>query len=412
MLLLLKEPFQYETDMGLIKRRLKFMDNSSIYISYVVTEIFCILFSIGIIIKANKNVGTDLQMRHFRGMALFFIAYLLSDCFWALGQGGFIPFNVLMNKITSASGLVAISLLTLGWCMFVLYRIDQNNTKGIKQLKLLHGVVAAFDCIMTILSCLTKFYFYIDKNNVYQLGKGYTIHLILIFIQLFGSGIYSFLLSISNKQVKIRKEYRLPLLFIIIPSVAAVLEGILPLTPIVPLGTFLPILLAFLEIQNSEIYSDALTGLNNRRRMEIFLQDMMHDATENRPFWIHMIDVNDFKQVNDKFGHIVGDKTLQLVADALRNVSEKMHGFCARYGGDEFVLITNSDQSIQESLQNEVNELRSSCADLLPIITVSCGAAKCTSGSITASQLIALADDQLYVQKESYHGKKIKDSNT
>lgn len=382
------------------------MKGSALYTSYIITEIFCILFSIGIIMKANKNVGTDLQMRHFKGMSLFFIIYLMSDCFWALGQGGLIPFDALMNKVTSACGLVAITLLTLGWCMFVLYRIDQNNMKSIRCLKRLHYVVAAVDCVLTVSSCVTSFYFYIDKDNVYQLGKGYTVHLIFIFIQLFGSGIYSFMQSILNKQVKIRKEYRLPLLFIIIPSAAAVLEGILPLTPIVPLGTFLPILLAFLEIQNSEIYSDALTGLNNRRRMEIFLQDMMHDASEEKPFRLHMIDVNDFKQVNDKFGHIVGDKTLQLVADALRNVSERMHGFCARYGGDEFVLISVSNQPIQEPLQKEVNELRARCADLLPMITVSTGSAKCTSGAITASQLIALADEQLYIQKEAYHGKK------
>ena len=53
------------------------MSNTSLYISYVITEIFCILFSVGIIIKANKNVGTQIQMRHFRGMALFFIIYLV-----------------------------------------------------------------------------------------------------------------------------------------------------------------------------------------------------------------------------------------------------------------------------------------------------------------------------------------------
>lgn len=127
------------------------------------------------------------------------------------------------------------------------------------------------------------------------------------------------------------------------------IEGSLPLTPIVPLGTFLPIHLAFLEIQNGEIYSDALTGLNNRRRMEIYLQDKIHNTSEEKPFRIHMIDVNDFKQVNDKFGHIVGDRALQLVADALRNVAGQMHGFCARYGGDEFVLILNEKQKFRKN---------------------------------------------------------------
>lgn len=382
------------------------MNGSAIYISYVITEMFCIFFSIGIIVKANKNVGTDLQMRHFRGMALFFIIYLMSDIFWALGQGGLVPFNTTLNKLANTVGLIAVTLLTLGWCIFVIYRIDQNKSKNMKLLMVMHYAIAAVDCMITIASVFNGFYFYIDEKDIFQFADGYIVHIIFIFIQLFGSGIYSFAQSFSNKQVKLKKEYRLPLLFIIIPSATAILEGILPLSPIVSLGIFLPIHFAFLEIQNSEIYSDALTGLNNRRRMEIFLQDMIHGAMEEKPFRIHMIDVNDFKQVNDKFGHIVGDRTLQLVADALHNVSDKLHGFCARYGGDEFVLIVSEEAEVQEAIQNEVNALRQKCADLIPTISVCTGCATCRSGAITAAQLIAQADEQLYIQKEIFHGRR------
>lgn len=382
------------------------MENSAIYISYVITEMFCIFFSIGIIIKANKNVGTQLQMRHFRGMAMFFIIYLLSDIFWALGQGGLIPFNNTLNKATNAVGLVAVTLLTLGWCIFVIYRIDQNKSNNMKLLKCMHYAVAALDSMIVITSVFTGYYFYIDENGIFQFADGYIFHIVFTFIQLFGSGIYSFAQSFSNKQVKIRKEYRLPLLFIIIPSATAILEGVLPLCPIVSLGIFLPIHFAFLEIQNSEIYSDALTGLNNRRRMEIFLQDMIHNASDEKPFRIYMIDVNDFKQVNDKFGHIVGDRTLQLVADALHNVSDRLHGFCARYGGDEFVLIINGEAQVQEEIQNEVTTMRERCADLIPTISVCTGCAECRSGAITATQLIAQADEQLYIQKEIFHGRR------
>jgi diguanylate cyclase (GGDEF)-like protein len=382
------------------------MNGSAIYISYVITEMFCIFFSIGIIVKANKNVGTDLQMRHFRGMALFFIIYLMSDIFWALGQGGLVPFNTTLNKLANTVGLIAVTLLTLGWCIFVIYRIDQNKSKNMKLLMGMHYAIAAVDCMITIASVFSGFYFYIDEKDIFQFADGYIVHIIFIFIQLFGSGIYSFAQSFSNKQVKLKKEYRLPLLFIIIPSATAILEDILPLSPIVSLGIFLPIHFAFLEIQNSEIYSDALTGLNNRRRMEIFLQDMIHGAMEEKPFRIHMIDVNDFKQVNDKFGHIVGDRTLQLVADALHNVSDKLHGFCARYGGDEFVLIVSDEADVQEAIQNEVNALRQKCADLIPTISVCTGCATCRSGAITAAQLIAQADEQLYIQKEIFHGRR------
>ena len=132
---------------------------------------------------------------------------------------------------------------------------------------------------------------------------------------------------------------------------------------------------------------------------------MIHNSSEENKFRLHIIDINDFKLVNDKFGHIVGDRTLQLVADALHNVSDRMHGFCARYGGDEFVLITKDDTEIYTEIQNEVNSLREKCADLIPMISVCTGCAICSSGAMTATQLIAQADEELYVKKNIYHGK-------
>ena len=140
--------------------------------------------------------------------------------------------------------------------------------------------------------------------------------------------------------------------------------------------------------------------------MEIYLQDKIHNTSEEKPFRIHMIDVNDFKQVNDKFGHIVGDRALQLVADALRNVAGQMHGFCARYGGDEFVLILNDEAKIQKELQDKVNLMREQCADPIPAISVSTGCTVCKSNTITATQLIAQADEQLYLQKKKKQKKK------
>ena len=140
--------------------------------------------------------------------------------------------------------------------------------------------------------------------------------------------------------------------------------------------------------------------------MEIFLQDIIHDASEQKPFRLYMIDVNDFKQVNDKFGHLAGDKALQLVANAIHNVSDRQQGFCARYGGDEFVLITYKDAPIHDAIQDEVNALREHCPDLVPQITVCTGYTECSSGGVTAAQLIAQADEKLYVAKEIYHGRK------
>lgn len=84
---------------------------------------------------------------------------------------------------------------------------------------------------------------------------------------------------------------------------------------------------------------DELTGLYNRKsfdeRMQVALETFRNGGS---PFALVLFDVDQFKKINDTFGHVAGDKVLQKVADCLRNTFRK-DDFIARYGGDEFVVL-------------------------------------------------------------------------
>jgi diguanylate cyclase (GGDEF)-like protein len=84
---------------------------------------------------------------------------------------------------------------------------------------------------------------------------------------------------------------------------------------------------------------DALTGLPRRRVFEERLAvELSRAAREFQPIAVAMIDIDDFKDVNDRFGHLVGDRALRIVADVMRNVSRSTD-VVARYGGEEFVML-------------------------------------------------------------------------
>lgn len=86
--------------------------------------------------------------------------------------------------------------------------------------------------------------------------------------------------------------------------------------------------------------TDALTRLPNRYGLNRAMEEAFHRAVSGQmPFGIGVIDIDNFKQFNDSKGHKAGDDCLVQVADALRALSEQESLFCARYGGDEFVLI-------------------------------------------------------------------------
>ena len=101
--------------------------------------------------------------------------------------------------------------------------------------------------------------------------------------------------------------------------------------------TVISSLLILLNKVNEAISRDPLTGLNNRRNMERHL--LTYEGEQNRAISLIIMDINDFKAINDQYGHRAGDDALVLIANILRTTINGTSAFLARYGGDEFVVI-------------------------------------------------------------------------
>jgi len=87
-------------------------------------------------------------------------------------------------------------------------------------------------------------------------------------------------------------------------------------------------------------YTDDLTQILNRRKITSLLRDTIDKITDNKPASLVMFDVDDFKKINDQFGHYRGDKVLQAIAGTISNFLDG-RGYFARWGGEEFVIILN-----------------------------------------------------------------------
>jgi len=161
---------------------------------------------------------------------------------------------------------------------------------------------------------------------------------------------------------------------------------------------------------------DGLTGLFNRRWMDINVIHKWAESARNRtPFAIIMLDVDNFKKYNDRYGHQVGDDCLRAVANAVEMVvaginSESLmkDAFAARYGGEEFAVVipgasissyercvTDILESVRKlAIQHEQNEGWG-------IITVSIGGCRREAASGIVNTLFHEADTALYRAKES-----------
>ncbi len=88
--------------------------------------------------------------------------------------------------------------------------------------------------------------------------------------------------------------------------------------------------------------SDPLTGLHNRRYLETHLEKSFLEAkAENKPLSVAMLDIDTFKQVNDTYGHAVGDQVLKIIAKLAKD-SLRTGDIAARYGGEEFALVIHT----------------------------------------------------------------------
>lgn len=152
---------------------------------------------------------------------------------------------------------------------------------------------------------------------------------------------------------------------------------------------------------------DSLTGLLNRRAINEFAEGEFSMASrKNRALSIIMVDVDYFKSVNDRFGHKVGDHTLQNVAEIL-TMSLRSYDRAGRWGGEEFILILPDTQIngaiiVAERLRVRVEEM------VIPLengesfsVHISLGAA-CNTGQFQSLvKLIDASDQALYQAKQT-----------
>ena len=158
----------------------------------------------------------------------------------------------------------------------------------------------------------------------------------------------------------------------------------------------------------SNAQTDSLTGFPNARALHLrFEEEVSRARRNNKPFQVVMLDLDDFKKVNDTFGHKIGDRMLREVANLIQSQLRE-YDFLARYAGDEFVALL-PDLTVQQ-----VNELRSRIetavrgfslkvrAQTRANVGISIGASAFGPDGETLDQLLMAADQAMYRAKSAH----------
>jgi len=163
-----------------------------------------------------------------------------------------------------------------------------------------------------------------------------------------------------------------------------------------------------LEVLQAELHEqsirDSLTGLYNRYYLEDFLsRELIGARRAGRSVSVIMVDIDHFKAVNDRHGHLAGDEVLRAFGDLIRQYV-RGDDMCCRFGGEEFLLILpgcSQDVAAQraEGLRRALAATRVTYGGVSIAVTASFGVATFPRDGVTIDQLISVADGALYAAK-------------
>jgi len=298
--------------------------------------------------------------------------------------------------------------------MWMLYTFNEAYDDEVfldKVSKCAVGLPVAVSAVIDISSYWSHLVFYIDDQGNYIRGELFLAQYLISFVYLLAASAISYKAMKKEKNVEKRNRFQLLTLFPLIPIFGAVIQnyvnGVLTLWPMTAVG----FLIVYINIQHEQISMDALTGLNNRRRFNQFFKDKFTDGRNSRNYYLIMIDVDEFKSINDNYGHISGDQILRMISSWFKAEFGKKTSFIARFGGDEFAIILQcrQDEEAYEMLEalNSTEGRVYKTGETTLRVTLSAGGAWFDEpAEQTPEALLALADARMYDVKRRHKREK------
>ncbi|MGI6359506.1 MAG: GGDEF domain-containing protein [Acholeplasmatales bacterium] len=256
-----------------------------------------------------------------------------------------------LQYITNAYLFLASSGVGILWVLFVDIRIFRSIPRIKKWLKILLIPYSILVALIILDSFGLGLIFSVDENNVYIRGQLVSLSFIYVFISFFISLILAFLAVKRNGHIRF-----FPVHYFVIPSfLGTIVQGLYYGLSVGWLCTSVALLFIQLHIATQNAYEDELSGLYTRKYFG-WMVEKLTSSKKNTFIGAVMLDIDQFKLINDKFGHSVGDDAIRNIGWILANINTD-NTIAFRVGGDEFIVlhIGGTEADIKQ-LRSTINE--------------------------------------------------------
>lgn len=374
------------------------------FINYAGANIVCLIIFGIMLARDLLNVDRQEKQIKYDHALVSFMLYFVSDTVWAAVDAQIIKPTVVWVISTNVINYLLLSAITYMWLRYIM-AVEQVPHRERKVNKFAVLFPFLISTVALIVNFIVAPWSLVGEDL--KISDSFSVYLVAVpYIYIAAVIIY----TMKKAKMEINRQEKRRHIYIGIFPLMVVVGGmlqmtLLPTTPIFCFSCTILMLIIYIQSMETQISIDPLTKLNNRGQILRFISQESSHKDDKKTFVV-MIDVNDFKSINDTFGHAEGDKALVIVADSLRTVAknQSMPTFLGRYGGDEFIIIAHP--YAEKELESLVYEIRSQIKELCEksearyIISVSAGYDELLSGGDTFQKCIQRADSKLYVDKE------------
>ena len=369
-------------------------------------NIFCLIIlaiiGLGTRIESSDNATARSHTR----AILATCAFIVTDALWFTMNSGYLPGSAF--SLMTLKSLYFLSTTFMCYCWFICFERRQGITdEKIGSSKLYVPSLVAIHLVLLVANAFFGFFFRYD-GLTYVRGPLFLGQYILSYGYVLLCSAMALKRAIADEHFSERERHIALALFPVPPAICGVIQYFAPFLPCACCGMTISALVMYLNSLTQLVSRDALTGLNNRRQMVRDIGNALSPRLEPGTLWVIMGDLDRFKQINDRHGHTVGDRALEICGRALKRAVRCAPGRASiyRYGGDEFVmLVPNATESDIENLCTAIRScLDAECAqdDGGLVLGMSLGYA-CNTPASTARSLLKSADAAMYVNKQSRH---------
>ena len=303
-----------------------------------------------------------------------------------------------LNYLSSSISYLATGVIGFLWCLYVDLHIYKNHARYRRNVRFV-AIPLLIELVCVLYNLLGNgFVFSVSADNVYSRGSFTVIGYLTVYLYF----LYSIYLVYHSQEEGLNLDF-FPIFYFMGPCVIGAVVQFLYFG-ITSSWISVAVSLTFVQMQaySENISTDSLSGLYNRRYLDRILA--LKDHLMQKSVYGIMMDVNDFKQINDLYGHSMGDQAIRVMGDILLK-SVPDGGIPIRFAGDEFVvLLVQDDPNAVFETMTEINRrldvLNRSGAEPFKL-SVSMGQAKLDPSD--PETFLREMDERMYEEKRRYH---------